>query len=123
MGFGTKSEPPQAGRSLPLISVLAGLARSSHQIVAEALVGPEANERQSNDAVPFWHECSAALRLLSAMPLLGQRSVATAVRSDSSRYHSRTIPQAFAGPDRIVEWSSHRHSRTRWPNRSGNMAN
>jgi hypothetical protein len=53
MGFGTNSEPPHAGRSLPLISVLAGLARSSHWIVAEALVGPEANERQSNHAVPF----------------------------------------------------------------------
>jgi hypothetical protein len=30
MGFGTKTEPPHAERSLPLISVLAGLARSSH---------------------------------------------------------------------------------------------
>jgi hypothetical protein len=37
MGFGTKREPPHAGRSLPLISVLAGLARSSHWIVVFAM--------------------------------------------------------------------------------------
>jgi hypothetical protein len=51
MGFGTKTEPPHAGRSLPLISVLAGLARSSHWIVGDAVASPP-EMRRANAIVP-----------------------------------------------------------------------
>ena len=94
-GLRDEEEPPHAGRSLPLISVLAGLARSSHWIVAEALVGPEANERQSMTRFRLaWvlRGTAAAVGDAAARPTVGRHCRALGL---FARYHSRTIPTSL----------------------------